>query len=107
VRELQEALVLKQVHVRAEINGDANGDELASFAGFCAARISRDLRGIDSWDLYVVGGLEQADVVLRARVGSETVEARATAIDAANAIWNAMCRIEQPIRDAVAARAAA
>jgi hypothetical protein len=99
--------VLNQVHVRAEINGDANRDELTSFAGFCAGRIARDLRGIESWDLYVVGGLEQADVVIRVRVGCETVEARATAIDAANAIWNAMCRIEQPIRDAVAARAAA
>lgn len=99
--------MLNQVHVKAEINGDANRDELASFAGICASRISRDLRGVHGWELYVVGGLEQADAVIRVRVGGETVEARATAIDAANAIWNAMCRIEQPIRDAVAARAAA
>jgi hypothetical protein len=90
------------VHVRTEINGDANRDELAAFAGFCAARIARDLRGIESWDLFVVGGLEQADAVLRVRVGRETVEVRASAIDPAHAIWNAMCRIEQPIRDVAA-----
>jgi hypothetical protein len=95
------------VNVRAEINGHANGDELVSFAGFCAARIARDLRGIDSWDLYVAGGLDQSAAVIRVNIGQETVEARATAADPANAIWNAMCRIEQPIREAVAARAAA
>ena len=88
------------VHVRTDINGDANREELAAFAGFCAARLSRDVRGIESWDLYLVGGLEQADAVLRVRVGREVIEVRASAIDPAHAIWNAMCRIEQPIRDA-------
>jgi len=95
---------MNSIHVRTEIHADANRDELASFAGVCAARIARDLRGIDSWDLYVVGGLEQADAVLRVRVGRQTVEARASAIDPAHAIWTAMCRIEQPIRDIVAGR---
>jgi hypothetical protein len=93
---------MNPVQVRTEINGHANRDELAAFAGFCAARIARDLRGIESWDLFVVGGLDQANAVLRVRVGSEVVEVRATAIDPAHAIWNAMCRIEQPIRDVAA-----
>jgi len=98
---------MNRVHVRTEINGDANSEELASFASFCAARIARDLCGIEHWDLYVVGGLEQADAVIRVRVGGNTVEARASAGDPANAIWNAMCRVEQPLREAVAGRVAA
>jgi hypothetical protein len=95
--------MLSQVHVRTEINGCVNHHELASFADFCAARIARDLHGLEDWNLYLVGGLEQSDVVVRVRAGLETVEARATACDPAHAIWTAMCRIEQPVRDAVAA----
>lgn len=103
-----------EVHVRTElrlappVSGGQKQDELIAFAGFCAARIARGLRGIDAWDLFVVGGLDgHADAVLRVRVGCETVEARASACDAAHAIWNAMCEVEQPLREAAGMRAAA
>jgi len=98
-----------QVHVRTElrlapaVSGGQGHDELVAFAGFCAARIARGLRGIEAWDLYVVSGLEgQSDAVVRVRVGRETVEVRARACDPAHAIWNAMCEVEQPLRDAAA-----
>jgi hypothetical protein len=97
-----------EVRVRAElrlappVSGGQNRDDLVAFAGFCAARIARDLRGIDAWDLFVVSGLDgHADAVVRVAVGNETVEARASACDPAHAIWNAMCQVEQPLRDAV------
>ncbi len=103
-----------EVHVRTElrlappVSGGQKHDELIAFAGFCAARIARGLRGIDAWDLFVVGGLDgHADAVLRVRIGRETVEARASACDPAHAIWNAMCEVEQPLREAAGTRAAA
>jgi hypothetical protein len=97
-----------EVRVRAElrlappVSGGQKRDDLVAFAGFCAARIARDLRGIDAWDLFVVSGLDgHADAVVRVTVGEASVEARASACDPAHAIWNAMCQVEQPLRDAV------
>jgi hypothetical protein len=93
----------RMVNVTTEMIGEGRRDELVAFAGFCAARISRGLRGVTAWDLYVVGGLGQSDAVVRVKVGNDTVEASASASDPAEAIWNAMCRIEQPVRDVAAA----
>jgi hypothetical protein len=103
-----------EVHVRTElrlappVSGGQGHDELIAFAGFCAARIARGLRGIGAWDLYVVGGLDgQSDAVVRVHVAGGTVEVRARACDPAHAIWNAMCDVEQPLREAAAIRVAA
>jgi len=103
-----------QVRVRTElrlappVSGGQKHDELVAFAGFCAARIARDLRGLGAWDLFVVAGLEgQSDAVVRVQVGRETVEARSSACDPAHAIWNAMCDVEPRIREAACRRPAA
>jgi len=98
---------MSEVRVRAElrlappVSGGQKRDDLLAFAGFCAARIARDLSGIAGWDLYLVSGLDgHADAVVRVHVGRDIVEARASACDPAHAIWNAMCQVEQPLRDA-------
>lgn len=98
---------MKPMQVRAElsltpaVSGGQKQDDLVAFAGYCAARIARDLSGIDSWDLYLVGGIDgHADAVVRVHVRGIVVEARASECDPAHAIWNAMCRVEQPLRDA-------
>jgi hypothetical protein len=105
---------MNAMHVRAElrlpppVSGGQNEDDLVAFAGYCAARIARDLTGIDGWDLYLVAAIDgQADAVVRAHLRGEVVEARARECDPAHAIWNAMCRIEQPLRDAAVALRAA
>ncbi len=90
------------VNVRTELIHHQR-EELVAFAGFCAERISRGLQGIGGWDLYVVGGLDESNVVVRVRVGNDTIEAHGTGGEPAVAIWNAMCRIEQPVRDVAAA----
>src|SRR4051812_10393439 len=105
---------MNAMHVRAElrlpppVRGGQKQDDLVAFAGYCATRIGRDLTGIDGWDLYLVAGIDgRADAVIRAHVRGEVVEARASECDPANAIWSAMCRIEQPLRDAAVALRAA
>lgn len=101
-----------EVRVRADlrlapaVSGGQQPEELLAFAGFCAARIARGIAGVTAWDLYLVAGLDgHADAVVRAHVDHRAIEARASACDPAHAIWNAMCDLEQPLRDA-AARAA-
>lgn len=98
---------MNAMQVRAElslapaVSGGQKQDDLVAFAGYCAARISRDLSGIDAWDLYLVGGLDgQANAVVRVHVRGNVVEARGSASDPAHAIWNAMCQVEQPLREA-------
>lgn len=87
--------------------GSPTTAELIAFARVCADRVGRDLRGVASWELFVSGGLDGAtDAIVRARVGNDVIEAKASAADPGNAIWEVMCDVEQPLRDAIARRAA-
>jgi hypothetical protein len=73
--------------------------EVTAFARYCVARIERDLGAIEHWSVDVApttGGF-QARVEVRDRCWSS--EARATGRDGALAIWDAMCRMEQRLRE--------
>ena len=54
---------MNAMHVRAElrlpppVSGGQKEDDLVAFAGYCAARIARDLSGIEGWDLDPETGL--------------------------------------------------
>lgn len=88
----------------APVSGSATSADLIAFATYCADRIARDLEGVDGWQLYLDGGLDgQAAAIVRVRAGARTLETRANACDPAVAIWDAMCKVEQPLRDALAA----
>src|SRR5262245_28723064 len=88
-----------ELSLAAPVSNGQGREELIAFADYCAARIARDLVGIDSWDLYLVGGIDgHATAVVRAHVGVTTVEASASDCDPAHAIWSAMCQVEQPVR---------
>lgn len=90
-----------ELSVAPPVSGGHNREELVAFALYCAARITRDLPGIDRWDLFVASGLDgQADAVVRAHVGPSTIEARGSGCDPAQAIWASMCHVEQPLREA-------
>lgn len=105
---------MDQMRVRTDlrlapaVSGGQEREDLIAFAMYCAARLTRDLRGVHQWDLFVVGGLDgSSDALVRAYVGAAEIEARSSACDPAHAIWDAMCKVEQPLRDAVAIRRAA
>lgn len=99
---------MNDVSVRAElslaaVSGGQQHDALIAFADDCAARVAREVPGIERWDLFVVAGIDgQATAIVRAHLGATTVEARANACDPAQAIWSAMCQVEQPLRTAAA-----
>ena len=100
-----------EVRVRAElrlapsVSGDQQRDELTAFVAFCASRISRQIGGVTGWDVYLVAGLDgQSDVLVRAQLANETIESRSSGCEPAMALWNAMALLEQPLREAAAAR---
>lgn len=74
--------------------------ELGAFARYCAQRIERDLGVLDQWTVSVVTGArgEYATVVSVRRHWE--LEGRGVGPDAVLTIWDAMCRLEQAVREA-------
>lgn len=73
--------------------------ELAAFARYCVDRIERELGDVGHWFVHVTpcaGGfmstIEVAD-------DGDGVAVVATGLDGGLAIWDAMCRIEQHLRE--------
>jgi len=88
--------------------GSPTSAQLIAFAKYCVEHMARHLNGVASWELFVTGGLDGAtDAIVRARFGGDMVEAKASAADPGNAIWEVMCLVEQPLREAMARRLAA
>lgn len=77
---------------------------LIVLARYCVLRIMRDLAGIDGWAVRLKPHADRVTADVRARVGSQVVEASGSDVHPAAAIWNAMCRIEQPLREAACAQ---
>lgn len=102
--ETTEVTVRTELRLAPSVSGDQQRDELAAFVTFCASRISRQIGGVSGWDVYLVAGLEGADVLVRAQVANHTLESRASGCEPAMALWNAMALLEQPLREAAAAR---
>ncbi len=74
--------------------------QLIVLARYCIARIARELAGIEDWTVRLAPRAGQVTATVRARVRDVVVEACGSDVHPASAIWNAMCRIEQPLREA-------
>lgn len=79
-------------------------EELRAFVLYCIGRIDREVEA-DTWDVRVAVGAEFS-IEVRAHVGGTSVAARSVGRDPVVATWNAMCQVEQPLREAVRHRAA-
>lgn len=73
---------------------------LMVFARFCVARIRREISGAEAWEVSYDLRDASTIAVVRARMGDEVLVGSDTHADPAIAIWNAMCRIEQRLREA-------
>ncbi len=72
--------------------------ELAAFVHYCVARIERELGDVGRWTVRVtptVGGFTSTVAV---EAGSRT-EVIANGFDGPLSIWDAMCRVEQALRE--------
>ncbi len=72
---------------------------LMVFARFCVARIARELGGAEGWEVSYDRRPDSTVALVRARFGGELLVSSGTHVDPALAIWDAMCRIEQRLRD--------
>jgi len=76
-------------------------DELAAFARYCAARVDRDHGASDHWNVSLAANPDGFVCVVKVQRHGTEVTARWGTVDPSRAIWNAMCRIEQPLREAI------
>ena len=73
--------------------------ELGAFARYCVQRIEKDLGERQQWLVEISIGNGGYVAVVEVQHLGLVIEARGRGNDCALAIWDAMCRIEQEIRD--------
>jgi hypothetical protein len=86
---------------------DRHRRELAAFAEYCAWRLERELTGRETWSVSVAPDSRGFGAVVTVRSRGTVLVARGVANDPILAVWEAMCRVEQPLRDLAYARSAA
>jgi len=81
-------------------NGSRLHRELAAFARYCVMRIERELGARERWHVTIApsSGSAFGSRVSVVDHGIETAQ-RGSGRDAALAVWDAMCRIEQILRE--------
>lgn len=80
---------------------DAGGRrELEAFARYCTARLDDEL-GASAWQVIVKVRPTGFTAVVRATRDGTTLALAAHGGDPVTAVWNALCRLEQPLRERV------
>ena len=90
----------KRVEVRMPTNTSARQErELGAFARYCVQRIEKDLGERQEWTVEIdLGGRGYSALVEVHHLGL-VLQTRGHGQDGPLAIWDAMCRIEQELRD--------
>jgi hypothetical protein len=102
-RRARRARVQLQLHSGA---GARQYRELGAFVRYCVSRIERELGEIDRWSVTLApaGGEFTSHVAIES-AGSETMLASTgRGLDGPLAVWDALCKLEQLLRDARARR---
>jgi hypothetical protein len=78
---------------------EAQRRELGAFVRFCVARIERELGESDHWMVKVDPSVDGYQGTVVARQGTLAVQSTGRGLDGALAIWDALCRLEQVLRE--------
>jgi hypothetical protein len=70
------------------------------------SRIERELGEIEHWSVTIAPASGEFTSVVAIKDGSDTIESTGTGMDGPLAAWEALCRLEQRLRDARARRTA-
>ena len=74
--------------------------ELGGFARYCVKRLEHELGSIERWMVSLVSGSQLAFAsVVHVRIAGVSVEARGLGSDPVLTIWDAMCHLEQALRE--------
>lgn len=76
---------------------------MAAFVYYCVARIERELGDAGRWIVRVAPGVGGFTSTIAVENGTRT-EVTANGFDGPLAVWDAMCRIEQRLREHPGAR---
>lgn len=80
--------------------------ELGAFVRYCVSRIERELGEIEHWSVTIAPAGGGFTSVVAVQDGSDAIESTGTGLDGPLAAWEALCRLEQRLREARACRAA-
>lgn len=90
----------KRVDVQLPLNTSVRQErELGAFARYCVQRIEKELGEREHWLVQIVLGGRGYSAVVEVRHFGLVLETRGAGTDGPLAIWDAMCRIEQELRD--------
>lgn len=81
--------------------------ELNAFARYCILRLERELGARDAWIVKIAPSGSLYTSVISVHDAFGTLEQRGRGLDGALAIWDAMCRLEQCMRESRLIRASA
>ncbi|HEY4180893.1 MAG TPA: hypothetical protein VGM90_28820 [Kofleriaceae bacterium] len=73
--------------------------ELGAFARYCAHRVERDLGQYDAWIIDIAPALGGYVTHVAVCDRGAMVEEQGSGHDGALAVWDAMCRVEQRLRE--------
>jgi hypothetical protein len=74
--------------------------ELGAFVRYCVSRIERELGEIDRWSVTIApaGGEFTSRVAVKS--GDEALQSTGLGMDGPLAVWDALCKLEQLLREA-------
>lgn len=99
----QRARVALQLHDGA---GVRQYREVGAFVRYCVSRIERELGVIDHWSVSIRPAGGEFSSIVAIQDGHDAIESRGSGLDGPLAAWDALCKLEQRLREARAHRAA-
>ena len=97
----QRARVELQLHRGA---GARQYRELGAFVRYCVSRIERELGQIEHWSVTIAPASGEFTSVVAVKDGNDAIESTGAGMDGPLAAWEALCRLEQLLREARAHR---
>jgi len=73
--------------------------ELGAFARYCIVRVERELGEREAWSVTISPALDGYQSHIAVCDRDTTIEDRGSSYDGTLAVWDAMCRVEQRLRE--------
>lgn len=80
--------------------------ELGAFVRYCVSRIERELGEIEHWSVTIAPAGGEFTSLVAVQDAGDAIESTGTGMDGPLAAWEALCRLEQRLREARAHRTA-
>lgn len=78
--------------------------EIGAFVRYCVSRIERELGEIDHWSVAIAPSRGAFTSRVAVEAAGESLQSTGQGMDGPLAVWDALCKLEQLLRDARAHR---